>query len=68
MRSVSMSAILAIFTGLLVHTYDCSVGTYEQCLMSRGLLWFYIVVMFAFFLALIAAVNLVMRYLKGGSQ
>jgi len=68
MKSVAMAAIVSILGGVLVHTRDCSVGTHEQCLMSRGLLWLYIVAMFVLFLVVIACANSVIRYLKNEDQ
>jgi hypothetical protein len=64
MSIFGIAAILSILGTIALHLYDCSVGTYEQCLMSRGLLWLYFPVMFVFCLIVVALVREVIDWLN----
>ena len=42
MRTYILIALIGSLLGAIgIHIYDCRVGTYEQCLISRGMLWAY---------------------------
>lgn len=68
MRTTTTAAVLALLAGVILHAYDCAIGTHEQCLMSRGSLWLYVVVMFLFFLSVITAIRSTIQYLNNEHQ
>lgn len=41
LRNQLIAAAVSLVVALLLHAYDCAVGTHEACLISRGLLWVY---------------------------
>jgi hypothetical protein len=47
MRVYVLIALIGSFLGAIaIHMYDCRTGTYEQCLISRGMFWAYWLALF----------------------
>jgi hypothetical protein len=72
MRTYILIAFIGSFlVALAIHTHECRVGTYEQCLMSRGMFWVLWVGLFFiiwFLAAVIGAAIKSAREEKSGEQ
>jgi len=64
-RSLPIAFFGAILGAALLVTLDCTTGTHEQCLMSKGLSWMYALALFVV-IWIIAALVLLAR--RGSSR
>ena len=58
MKSATIAIFLAVLGAIVLNLYDCQTGTTDQCLISRGLIWLYMIGLFLpvwFFVACIEA-------------
>lgn len=46
MRSATIALLIAVLGAVALHLYDCQTGTTDQCLVSRGLVWVYMIALF----------------------